>query len=67
MKVDRLIKMFLNEMCSNVRIGKNLSNSFAIQNGIMQGDALSPLLFNFGPGKLGGAEVKWDISAVGLC
>jgi hypothetical protein len=30
-----------------VRIGKHLSDSFPIQNGLKQGYALSPLLFNF--------------------
>jgi hypothetical protein len=30
-----------------VRIGKHLSDSFPVQNGLNQGDALSPLLFNF--------------------
>jgi hypothetical protein len=30
-----------------VRIGKHLSYSFLIQSGLKQGDALSPLLFNF--------------------
>jgi hypothetical protein len=30
-----------------VRIGKHLSDSFPIQNGLKQGDALSLLLFNF--------------------
>jgi hypothetical protein len=30
-----------------VRIGKNLSDKFSIENGQKQGDALSPLLFNF--------------------
>jgi hypothetical protein len=32
---------------SKVRIGKHLSDSLLIQNGLKQGDALSPLLFNF--------------------
>jgi hypothetical protein len=39
--------MCLNETCSKVRIGKLLSDKFPIQNGLKQGDALSPLLFNF--------------------
>jgi hypothetical protein len=39
--------MCLNETYSKVLIGKHLSNSFSIQNGLKQGDALSPLLFNF--------------------
>jgi hypothetical protein len=38
--------MCLNETHSKVRIGKHLSDNFAIQNGLKQGDALSPLLFN---------------------
>jgi len=29
-----------------VRVGKNLSDMFPIRNGLKQGDALSPLLFN---------------------
>jgi hypothetical protein len=32
---------------SKVHIGKRLSDAFPIQNGLKQGDALSPLLFNF--------------------
>jgi hypothetical protein len=47
MKLVRLIKMCLNETYSKVRIGRHLSDSFPIQNGLKQGDALSPLLFKF--------------------
>jgi sorting nexin-29 len=47
MKLIRLIKMRLNETYSKVRIGRHLSESFPIQNGLNQGDALSPLLFDF--------------------
>jgi hypothetical protein len=38
--------MCLNETYSKVRVGKFLSETFPIQNGLKQGDALSPLLFN---------------------
>jgi hypothetical protein len=34
-------------MYSKVRIGEHVPDSFPIQNGLKQGDALSPLLFNF--------------------
>jgi hypothetical protein len=43
----RLIKMCLNEMYSKVHIGKHLSDNFPFQNGLQQGDALLPLLYNF--------------------
>jgi hypothetical protein len=49
--------MCLNETCSKVRIGKHLSDSFLIQNGLKLGNALSP----------GGTEIKPVISASGLC
>jgi hypothetical protein len=45
MKLVRLIKICLNETHNKVRIGKHLSDGFPIQNGLKQGDALSPLLF----------------------
>jgi hypothetical protein len=47
MKLVRLIKMCVNETYSKSRIGKHLSASFSIQNGLKLGNALSPLLFNF--------------------
>jgi hypothetical protein len=46
-KVVSLIKMCLNETYSKVCVGKLLSDKFPIQNGLKQGDTLSPLLFNF--------------------
>jgi len=39
--------MCLTETYNRVRVGKNLSDRFPIRNGLKQGDALSPLLFNF--------------------
>jgi hypothetical protein len=46
-KLVGLIKMCLNETYSTVRLGKYQSDKFPIQNGMKQGDALSPLRFNF--------------------
>jgi hypothetical protein len=43
-----MIKMCLNKTYIKVRIGKYLSHNFRIQNGLKQGDALTPLLLNFG-------------------
>jgi hypothetical protein len=40
MKQVMLIKMCLNETYSKVRIGKHLSDSFLIRNGLKEGDAL---------------------------
>jgi hypothetical protein len=42
-----MIKMCLNKIYSKGRIGKHLSDSFPIQNGLKQGCALSPMLFKF--------------------
>jgi hypothetical protein len=47
MNLVRLIKICLNETYSKDRICKHMSDSFPIQNGQKQRDALSPLLFNF--------------------
>ena len=46
-KLARLIKMSLTETYSRVRVGKNVSDRFPIRNGLKQGDALTPILFNF--------------------
>jgi hypothetical protein len=48
-KLVRLIEMYINETYSKTHIGKYLSDNynFPIQNVLKQGDALSPLLFNF--------------------
>ncbi|KAJ4452129.1 hypothetical protein ANN_03647 [Periplaneta americana] len=46
-KLVRLIKMCLSETYSRVSIGQFLSDAFPIHCGLKQGDALSPLLFNF--------------------
>jgi hypothetical protein len=46
-KLVRLIKMCLNETYSKAHVGKLLFDEFPIQNGLKQGDALLPLLFNF--------------------
>ena len=34
-------------MYSRVRVGKNVSDRFPIKNGLKQGDAQAPMLFNF--------------------
>jgi hypothetical protein len=47
MRLERLNKMCLNETYTKVHIGKHLSDAFPIQNGLKQGDALSPLPSNF--------------------
>jgi hypothetical protein len=46
MRLIRLIEMFLNETYGKFLIGKRICDSFPIQNGLKQVDALSPLLFN---------------------
>ena len=47
MKLARLIKMCLNETYCRVRVDKHTSDMSSIKKGLKQGDALSPLLFNF--------------------
>jgi hypothetical protein len=46
MTLVRLIKMFLNETCRRVWVGKHLSDMFPVKNDLTQGVALSPLLIN---------------------
>ena len=45
--IESGILMKLSETYSIVCVGKNFSDMFPIRNGLIQGDALSPLLFNF--------------------
>jgi hypothetical protein len=47
MKLVWQIKMCLNETYSKVRKGKNLSDTFPLQNGLKQRDAISTLISNF--------------------
>jgi hypothetical protein len=63
MKPVRLIKMCLNEMYSKVLVGTHLSDNFPIENGLKQGNALTPLLFNFA---LEYASKKLNKNQVGL-
>jgi len=75
MKMVSLTKMCLTKTYSKVWVGKNLSDMFPIRNGLKQGDALSPLLFNFDleyairrvQEKTGWLEIKWYTPAYGLC
>ena len=46
LKLVMLIKMCLNKIYNRVRVGEYLSDRFPINNGLKQGDALSPLLFS---------------------
>jgi len=46
-KVISLTKTCLIETCNRFRVGKLLSNTFCIKNGLKQIDALSPLLFTY--------------------
>jgi len=39
--------MSLTETYSRVRVGKNVSDRYPIRSGLKEGDALTPMLFNF--------------------
>ena len=56
MKLVRLIKLYWTETYSRALVGRDLFYMFRIRNGLKQGDALLPLLFNFALGStpLGG-------------
>jgi hypothetical protein len=47
LKLVRLIKVCLPEICSRVRVGKNLSDTFPSRNVLKQGVSLYSLLFSF--------------------
>jgi hypothetical protein len=46
-RLIRLIKLCLYETYSRAQVGKHLSGRFLVKISLKQGDALSPLLFNF--------------------
>ncbi|XP_060518457.1 uncharacterized protein LOC132697179 [Cylas formicarius] len=45
-KIIRLTKICIENSKAKVRVGKNNTEAFSINNGLKQGDGLSPLLFN---------------------
>ena len=47
MKLIKLVKMCLNKTCTTAQLGRHFSDMFHIENGLKQGDALLPLIFNF--------------------
>jgi hypothetical protein len=66
MKLVRLIKMCLNKTYCKVRIGKQLSESFPIQNGLKQGGAVEYAIRKVQENQVG-LKLKRDTSASLLC
>jgi len=63
MKQLRLIKMFLNEMYSKVRVDKHLSDKYPIQNGLNSAFQLCfRICHQEGPRKSGKTGAEWNIS-----
>jgi hypothetical protein len=71
-KLVGLIKKCLNETCNTGPIGRNLSDTFPLQDGLKQGDDLSPFAFQLcfeichqkvskEPGK---TDIEWDTSVL---
>jgi hypothetical protein len=72
MKLGRVIKMCLNATCSRIQVGRHLSDMFPIKNGLKQGGALLPLVYNsaveYAIRRVQvNLEIKWYTSAFGLC
>jgi hypothetical protein len=69
MKLVQIIKMCLNETCSEVHVGKNMLFAFPVQNGPKQGDAFIAIAFELcfrichqeGPRKSGRIGINWNI------
>jgi hypothetical protein len=57
-KLVRPINVCLNETYNKIRIGKHLSGAFP--NGLKQGDAISPLLFNMPSGMSKKIKRDWN-------
>jgi len=74
-KLVGLLKICLNETCSKVCIGKNLSNAFPMQNYLKDGDAFITIDFQLwsricyleDPRKWGRIGTEWNTSAPSLC